>query len=53
MKRKWWKYSIVMTFCFLKYAAMGQEPGTLGLSVLQLYASRDAGLQSARRLLRQ
>jgi predicted metalloprotease with PDZ domain len=38
MHRKWRKYSIVMAFCFLKYAAMGQEPGTLGISVLQLYS---------------
>lgn len=38
MHRRWRKYSIVMAFCFLKYAAMGQEPGTLGLSVLQLYS---------------
>lgn len=49
MRREWIRYSLALAFCFLtSVTALGQEPGTLGLSVVQLYSD---GQQNKRGVL--
>jgi len=39
MRHDWMKYRTTFAFCLLtSVVALGQEPGTLGMSVLQLYS---------------
>lgn len=39
MRRQWIRYSLALAFFFLtSVTALGQEPGTLGLTVVQLYS---------------
>lgn len=49
MHRERMRYSIALAFCLLTFVvALAQEPGTLGISVLQLYSD---GQQNKRGVL--